>query len=692
MLAPMRALAPTLAVLLAACGSTETPDDLCGIAPTVTVEAMPADPAAREITVAIVFDGPVTGVSAGATVVAENARLTLSGEGATFTATLSELQLGVPFALRVVPQNGGSIIAALGCPEDRLAAETRLDRPGPVEAWRHVGPIEENPLPNRVALPYFVERTSTVGLDALALDAGRASLVDFDGDGREDLVTLPVTNTPLRPRFIRNVSAGGEVRFEDATAASGMETAEMILLAFGDLDNDGDADAFAGLGWRAAEGQGGVWENDGTGRFTHRGLAGTDGPALGQGFFTEAAAATLADLDGDGLLDLYVGHWYGGSSAGNVVPSSDVLYRGLGNLDFEKVELPNQTNPLTLESDPRLTGVGRAAYGVAAGDYDGDGDIDLFVNNYGAGRPAAGSPPRYWDHNILWRNDGNLSFVDTSTQAGVAATSRGIGGVEQEGPLLFQGRRWPAPIGGNGFGCQFADFDNDGDLDLVIGTIAHPDYSQSDRTMLHVNQGPPDYRFTEESAARGLEYYEDELHPVWVDVDNDGRLDLAMSRLRGGSKWRLYLQTEDQRFSLLPVADTGVDISRPGPTLWLDADEDGDLDFFMAQSGGRWFENRVGEGRNFLRLSLVGTAPADATGAEVRVSSSTGIQLRHLSSGEGHYNTQQSRVLHFGLGGDSGATVRIRWPDGETLELGAVRANLHLRVSRSGSVEIVSPR
>ena len=189
-----------------------------------------------------------------------------------------------------------------------------------------------------------------------------------------------------------------------------------------------------------------------------------------------------------------------------------------------------------------------------------------------------------------------------------------------------------------------------------------------------------------------LEYYEDELHPVMVDIDNDGRLDLSMSRLRGGSKWRMYFQNEANRFEMQTVADTGIDVQRPGPTLWLDGDGDGDLDMFMAKGKGRWFENVVGQARNFLKISLEGLAPRDATGARVTLESSTGTQQRTLTSGEGHYNTQQSRVLTFGLGGDLGAAnVRVRWSNGTVTELGHVLANYHLSVSeRDGSVRVLA--
>src|SRR5690606_39601130 len=115
----------------------------------------------------------------------------------------------------------------------------------------------------------------------------------------------------------------------------------------------------------------------------------------------------------------------------------DELYQGDGAGNFTPAALPNQTNPLTVQAHPTLDGTGRAAYGIATGDFDGDGDIDIFVNNYGAGRPALDSPPLYIDHNFLWRNDGGMQFTDVGVEAGVAATQRGIGGVEQEEPVVM---------------------------------------------------------------------------------------------------------------------------------------------------------------------------------------------------------------------------------------------------------------
>ena len=582
-------------------------------------------------------------------------------------------------------------------PEDSVAPDTTP----PLAPWQHEGPIAPGigvvPTP-----PYFLEVSAATGVTAFGRSEGRAMVVDLDGDGRDDLVTLPVTlaeGERMTPRMFRSAgpNAEGQVQYVEHTDPGGLSDAVAVSMAFGDLDNDGDQDVVTGLGFRAAGGKLGAWLNDGAGHFVYAGLGGLRSPILGKDggadIYKEVAAIALADFDRDGLLDLYLGHWYSGAVGvdGQYLPPDDELYRGDGAGGFAPVVLPDQTNPLTLEVAPSYTNVARAAYGLALADYDDDGDLDLFVNNYGAGRPAMDSPPRYFDHNFLWRNDGGQVFTDVGAAEKVAATTRGIGGVQKETPVVMDGVTFPGPIGGNGFGCQWGDLDNDGDLDLAVGTIAHPDYPQADRTLLHYNQGPGiSPRFTEESAARGLEYYEDELHPALVDVDQDGRLDFAMSRLRGGSKFEFYLQGQDQSFHKATWAESGVDIARPGPTVWLDYDGDGDLDFFMPQGGGRLFENAIGQANRGLALTLVATTPRDATGARVTLRTSIGPQIREVVGGHGHYNTAWTRTVHFGLGRDSGASdVTIRWPNGEVQVLGAVKADLKLRVTQGGAVEIL---
>jgi hypothetical protein len=110
----------------------------------------------------------------------------------------------------------------------------------------------------------------------------------------------------------------------------------------------------------------------------------------------------------------------------------------------------------------------------------------------------------------------------------------------------------------------------------------------------------------------------------------------------------------------------------------------------MPQSAtGRLFENNAAT-NNFLVIEPVATAPRDATGARVTMRSYVGAHVREVVGGSGHYNTQASRKLYFGLGSDTGARdVTIRWPNGELQQLGNVRANYGLRVIQGGSIEVV---
>jgi hypothetical protein len=554
--------------------------------------------------------------------------------------------------------------------------------------------------PTIPSAPHFVDVTSSAGLGAGTYGFGRVMVVDVDGDGLDDIVGTPthdgshsVPPAILDKLVLRN---RGDGTFEDVTSSSGLEGALVGLLVFGDVDNDGDQDAYAGTIPTSGQSGWGVWLNDGTGSFAHAGENGTELLQMTCGDATctgSQIAATFADLDGDGNLDLYVGAWFWSDWSTDTrwsPPGRDQLYRGLGDGTFQNVSagLPNHNPPHSGVS----SGFGRAAMGITAGDYDNDGDVDLFVANYGAGRPVGpGSspicqPPMYWDQNLLWRNDGSMSLSNVAEAAGVHATMRGPSGIASEETLVVGTEcpedvrgTYPSPIGGNHFTPQWGDFDNDGDLDLVVGAISHPDYVQSDPTMLFVNQGAPDWDFIEESLDRGLVYREDEKHVHWVDLDNDGLLDIVATGLRAESEneLRIYLQDADHDFVLQSASTTGIDDRRQEALAFLDYDMDGDLDLYLAEDDGqaKLLRNDAGNANRSIAFRLVASAPADATGARVTVGSSAGPQLREVVSGSGHYNVQPSRVLYFGLAGDTCATdVIVRWPDGTEQALGDMPA------------------
>ena len=237
------------------------------------------------------------------------------------------------------------------------------------------------------------------------------SAVDVDGDGWDDLFY----GDGKHPRLFRN---RGDGTFDDITAASGLPQVFPSANAglFADFDNDGDKDLVLTGFTQPSR----MLVNRGDGTFDDV----TETAGLGRGFVTVASAA---DVDGDGLLDLYIGRYldprselpttlfYSRNSEGNS------LLRNLGGLRFEDV------------TDRAGVRDGGLTLGAAWGDVDGDGDLDLYVaNDFG--------------RNALYRNDGSGTFTDVSAEAGA---------------LDF----------GFGMSASFGDVDDDGDLDLYVSNV-----------------------------------------------------------------------------------------------------------------------------------------------------------------------------------------------------------------------------
>jgi hypothetical protein len=216
-------------------------------------------------------------------------------------------------------------------------------------------------------------------------------------------------------------------------------------VSLGDLDGDGDLDAFV-----ANEQQGGsssaVWLNDGQGIFENS----EQNLSAGMG-------AELGDLDGDGDVDIFIVHWNG--------PSKVWL-----NMGGVQGELPG----IFADSGQKLGGGG--GMDIALGDLDGDTDIDAFVANQGA--------------NTVWINDGTGRFTDTNQNLGEASSARvGLGDLDSDGDLDALTIGWGEPDkvwlnDGTGtftdsgqtltsayihiHGIALGDLDGDGDLDALL--------------------------------------------------------------------------------------------------------------------------------------------------------------------------------------------------------------------------------
>jgi hypothetical protein len=175
-------------------------------------------------------------------------------------------------------------------------------------------------------------------------------------------------------------------------------------------------------------------------------------------------------------------------------------------------------------------GPAQPSNGSVACDYDDDGDLDIFVSTYGVST--------FKGRNHLWENDGTGLMTEVGVARGFAALAD-----RQLLPRQHRQRHHPEPdvtpeqyMGSNGFGIQCEDATGDGLMDIFLTAISHPvdsDYSRkwSDPSQLLVNTGPDaGYAFTNEYLARGLPFNEGDVDGAMVDFDNDGRIDLSVSR------------------------------------------------------------------------------------------------------------------------------------------------------------------
>jgi hypothetical protein len=392
-------------------------------------------------------------------------------------------------------------------------------------------------------------------------------LFDYDDDGDEDVflgdgANLPGTlrgDTSQAPssRLFRN--DGGV--FADLTEGARIEIGVYVSGgAAGDVDGDGDLDLYV-----TAFGANLLWRNDGDGSFTEiGGVAGVDDSSW-------SSSAAFADVDHDGDLDLYVANYVDftlsnhkacGDPARRLVgycgpdvyrPSPDRFYRNRGDGTFEDATrqagldvaagaglalsfadldddgwidlyVANDLTPNflfknrggTFEDISLLSGTAygdrgfaEAGMGVAAGDYDGDGDLDLVVSNYEGETQA------------LYANGGGAIFTDKRYVAGLAE------------PTL---RRLA-------FGIAFADLDHDGDLDLVVAN-GHVRENAADFDALSRYRQPNqvfENRSENRSENRGGRFFE-VPQPGWGhtgasrglatgDLDGDGDLDLVITNV-----------------------------------------------------------------------------------------------------------------------------------------------------------------
>lgn len=321
----------------------------------------------------------------------------------------------------------------------------------------------------------------------------------------------------------------------------------------------------------------------------------------------------MVDLNNDGATDYWSCHDDGAPR--------QWLNDGSGNLSFADI-IDYTTDPVSDRS---------GNYGSVWTDFDNDGDIDLYIAKC---RQGVNNPedPRRW--NRLFVNDGNGNYSDLADQYGVQ----------------IKNQSWTA---------DFGDIDNDGDLDLVI--------TNHDATIqLFENDGTGN--FSEITAGSGLEITGFFLQSKFVDMDNDGFLDLMIS---GGIE-RFFRNNGNSTFSVIGGLFPAGDVMHSFATG--DLNNDGFQDVFASYGGGYinpdpanpdrlWLNN--GNDNHWLTVRLVGVeSNIDAIGARVTIEGPWGTQIREVRAGES-YGMVTSFACNFGVGASTVVpTVTVRWPSG----------------------------
>ena len=497
--------------------------------------------------------------------------------------------------------------------------------------------------------------------------------------------------------------------------------------AWFDYNNDGWQDLYIVNGlslenlrkreknWRRAPNY--LFRNNGDGSFRDVTLeAGVMGAGLGNGVWA-------ADYDNDGLVDLFVTNY-----------GDNLLYKNNGDGTFTDVA-----------AKTGVAGGWTWHTGATFGDYDNDGHLDLYVAGYLnfdiENPPLKGKFCTYRgitmmcgpeglepSSDVLYHNNGDGTFTDVTSAAGVRPLEQGYG-----------------------FSALFQDLENDGDQDIFVTNDSGPNF-------LYENQG--NGKFVENALLWGLAYSrdgraQDDMGLAVGDVDNDGLLDLLTTTFsedyyplfeNGGAGnfeeisyasgigkptlpflgWGTFFFDYDNNGTLdlfaasghlYPKVDQFPDQNYKQRNLlfsgngalkfrevskevgfdeasrqcsrgaaYCDYDNDGDLDILVINLDDTptLLRNDASSRNNWINLKLRGTkSNRDAIGARIKLVTGDQVQYREVVCG-GNYLSQNDSRAHFGLsGGKVIDRIEVHWPSGATSDLTEIKANQFLIITEN---------
>lgn len=492
---------------------------------------------------------------------------------------------------------------------------------------------------------------------------GGVAFVDFDGDGLQDIFLVNggetphgKSTTPVRNALYRNLGNG---RFEDVAAKAGVDKLSFygMGVAVGDFDNDGFPDLFV-TGFPACA----LFHNNGDGTFTdvtnRAGVRNT-------GRF--AASAAWFDYDRDGYLDLLVTNYAEFSFDDarkcevNGVRSycAQTAYKGMPLTLFHNNGDGTFTDVSAQAGLDKLVG---RALGVVAIDVNDDGWPDLFV--------ARDASP-----NLLLINKKDGTFQDIALEADLAYNSDGVAKA--------------------GMGVDAGDINDDGKPDFVV-TNFNDEYHS-----LFLSSTP--VRYEDRTVASRLAAYT-KAYVGWgthfLDYDNDGNLDLMI--VNGHINRMVERVREDIHYKEPPLLlrnqgngsfqnmrdQAGVVFRSTYSARGLavgDFNNDGAVDAVFTTLDGKpvLLRNNADDAGSWIGFQLEGTkSNRDAVGARITVFAGKQKLVRWITGGSSYLSSHDKRVVVglAGAGSIAGVNAEILWPSGVVQHLAYLRPNQYHKI------------
>ncbi|MFN8340679.1 MAG: FG-GAP-like repeat-containing protein [Cyclobacteriaceae bacterium] len=447
---------------------------------------------------------------------------------------------------------------------------------------------------------------------------------DLDGDGDEDIASPSFTNSKgqtVPPVFYENIGGGNFTRRNFSNLPDDGTVSRGIGIF--DYNNDGKLDMYIA---RSSSLGDILMVNNGGWDFTKIKVTGSIYPGA-----TGFRGLAITDYNKDGFADVYIGN---GITSGGTPETSNILLRNEAGSGFTLITNDALATDL---SNGRM---------ISAADYDNDGDQDILILNETS---SLGNPI------LLYKNNGGTFAKVTST---VFETD------------IFNLART----------ASWGDIDNDGDLDLYVGsqganpTVAHDRLYRNDGNDI----------FTSLTTSPVEEGGTISRGSTFGDIDNDGDLDLLVINDAANS---LFINDGTGTFTKSTSTELllGANVAEIGVAM-ADYDVDGFLDVYPTKGQttpidlpNLLYHNNLTPtaSRNWIEVRLVGTVSNRAAlGARVIATTTfpSKTQIRELSLLTG-YGSQNSLIQHFGLSSASFVSITVKWPSGVVQTLSNIPVN-----------------